>query len=81
MQEFNTVVCGIPCIVRVIDWEPFVPMNTSGHPDNWMPEEGGFGSWELLDSRGRLAPWLERKMTQAERDALDSEIFDHMENK
>jgi hypothetical protein len=80
MTEFNTRVCGIPCIVRVLEWEAFVPMRTSGHPDNWAPEEGGYGSWELLDTRGRPAPWLERKMKQADIDALSSEVYDQMEN-
>lgn len=79
MTEFESRVCGIPCIVRVLDWEPFVPMYTGGHPDNWMPEEGGHGSWEILDRRGRPAPWLERKMTQAEQDRIYSEVFDKME--
>ena len=81
MTEFESRVCGIPCIVRVLDWEPFVPMYTGGHPDNWMPEEGGHGSWEMLDRRGRPAPWLERKMTQAEQDRIYSEVFDKMEHK
>lgn len=80
MTEFESRVCGIPCIVRVLDWEPFVPMYTGGHPDNWMPEEGGHGSWEILDRRGRPAPWLERKMTQAEQDRIYSEVFDKMEH-
>jgi hypothetical protein len=80
MTEFSTRVCGIPCIVRVLEWEPFVPMYTRGHPDNWMPEEGGHGSWELLDTRGRPALWLERKMKQADIDALSSEVYDHMES-
>jgi hypothetical protein len=80
MTEFSTRVCGIPCIVRVLEWEAFVPMRTSGHPDNWMPEEGGHGSWELLDTRGRPAPWLERKMKQADIDALSNEVYDQMES-
>jgi hypothetical protein len=80
MTEFSTHVCGIPCLVRVLEWEPFVPMCTRGHPDNWMPEEGGYGSWEILDTRGRPAPWLERKMKQADIESLHREVYDQMEN-
>lgn len=78
--EIDARVCGIPCIVRVLEWEPFVPMYTGGHPDNWMPEEGGHGSWEILDKRGRPAPWLERKMKQPDIDAVNSLVYDRMEN-
>ena len=81
MTEFESTVCGIPCIVRVLEWEPFVPMYTGGHPDNWMPEEGGYGHWEILDRRGRPAPWLERKMTQADQDRIAAEVYDKMENR
>lgn len=80
MTEFDTRVCGIPCIVRVIEWEPFVPARTGGSPDNWAPEEGGYGSWEILDTRGRPAPWLERKMTLQDVGRLNAEVYDRMEN-
>ncbi len=80
MSEFETTCCGIPCIVRVTYWEPYVPARLSGHPDNWAPAEGGDGDWEILDRKGRPAAWLERKMTDKDRSAISREVFEHMEN-
>jgi hypothetical protein len=30
MTEFESNVCGIPCIIRVTDWEGYVPARLSG---------------------------------------------------
>ena len=80
MHEFETRVCGIPCIVRVTSWEAYVPAQVSGPPEYCYPAEGGCGDWEILDSRGRPAPWLEKKMTGAERQEVDAFLFEKMEN-
>ena len=81
MSEFETRVCGIPCIVRVLSWEPYLPAKVSGPPEYCYPAEGGYGEWEILDSRGRPAPWLEQKMTDADRRKIESFLFDQMENR
>ena len=80
MTEFESTCCGIPCIIRVTDWEGYIPAHLSGHPDNWAPSEGGEGEWEICDLRGRPAPWLERKMTSDDQSRIDQEVFEHMEN-
>lgn len=80
MYEFEARVCGIPCIVRVTSWEAYVPAKVSGPPEHCYPAEGGYGDWEILDSRGRPAPWLEKKMTGAERQEVDAFLFEKMEN-
>jgi len=79
MSEFETRVCGIPCIVRVLSWEPYVPAKVSGPPEHCYPAEGGCGEWEILDTRGRLAPWLENKMTDKDHRLLSEKVFNHME--
>jgi hypothetical protein len=43
--------------------------------------EGGCGEWEVRDRRGRPAPWLERKLTEAERKRIDQQVFDYMEGR
>ena len=80
MSEFDTRVRGIPCIVRVTYWEPYIPAKISGPPDNCYPAEGGEGDWEILDSRGRPAPWLEKKMAPQDHAKLSKEVFDFMES-
>lgn len=77
--EFASTVCGIPCIVRVTHWEAYDPGCRSGPPERCYPAEGGEGEWEILDRRGRPAPWLERKLTGDDRERIDTEVFNHME--
>ena len=78
--EFEDRVAGIPCIIAVTDWEPYVPAQISGPPEHCYPAEGGCGEWIVLDRRGRLAPWLERKLTDRERDRIDALVFEKMED-
>ena len=80
MTEFETAVCGIPCRVRVTEWEPYCPAVLRADPDDSSEEEGGHGTWEILDRNGRPAPWLERKITGQELAQLEHEIYNHMEN-
>ena len=80
MSEFDTTVCGIPCIVRVLSWERYVPAKVNGPPEYCYPSEGGYGEWEILDRKGKPAPWLEKKLTDKERVRIDEEVFNHMEN-
>ena len=81
IAEIESRVAGIPCLIGVIDWEGYVPAYTSGPPDRCYPSEGGCGSWEVLDRRGRKAPWLERKMTAADERRVEQDVFEAMENK
>ena len=80
MTEFESTVCGIPCIVRVKYWDAYVPAQTSGPPERCYPSEGGEGAWEILDRKGRPAPWLDNKLTDDDRYRIDTEVFNHMEN-
>ena len=80
MSEFECTCCGIPCIIRVLSWESFRPAYIGGPPENCYPEEGGQGDWEILDRKGRPAPWLETKMTPKERVRIDEKVFEYMEN-
>lgn len=79
MHEFESRVCGIPCLIRVTSYEAYVPARTYGPPENCYPAEGGCGDWEVLDRRGRPAPWLERKLTKDDISRIDSEVFEEME--
>lgn len=71
MSQFPFRVCGIPCIVSVLDWEPYDPGQISGPPERCYPPEGGWVEFELLDQKGRKAEWLERKMGAGEREDVE----------
>lgn len=81
MTEFDSTVCGIPCIVRVTHWDAYDPGRYNGPPESCYPPEGGEGEWEILDRKGQPAPWLERKMTDDDHEKIEAEVFNHMENK
>lgn len=78
--EIEHTVCGIPCIIGVTDYEPYVSAQTYGPPENCYPAEGGYGEYELLDRKGYRALWLERKVTAQEEDNIQEAIFEYMEN-
>ena len=80
LVEFEDRVAGLPCLIVVTYWEPYVPAKVSGPPEYCYPAEGGCCEWEVRDRRGRPAPWLERKLTDAERERIDQLVFDKMEN-
>ena len=83
MTEFDTTCCGIPCTVRVTYWEPYRAAKVNGPPEYCYPAEGGEGEWEILDRKGRPAPWLEKKLQNDARESerLEQEVFDYMENR
>jgi hypothetical protein len=64
-------ICGIPCTLRIDGYE-----NVPGR-DTWDSADD-FHGWEeveftVCDQRGRPAPWLERKMSEADwRDAEEA---------
>jgi len=77
IAEIESRVAGIPCLIGVIDWEAYVPAYTSGPTDRCYPSEGGCGSWEVLDRRGRKAAWLERKLTDKDTSRIEQEVGEY----
>lgn len=64
------VLGGLPAIARVHSFYPVI------HATWHHPEEGGEVDWELLDSRGREADWIEKRLTDLERSRLDDEVYE-----
>ena len=67
-MTFTTKICGIPCQVRINNFSA-ADHNASSSDDF----HGGF-DFEVLDSRGRKADWLERKMGWDDEQQLTHEI-------
>lgn len=60
-MEFETRVRGIPCICRVTNYYPYIPPYIyGGAPGDALPPEEEYIEYELLDSRGRRACWLDK---------------------
>lgn len=78
IAEFEARVAGIPCVVGVLSYIPYRAAYTSGPPEHCCDAEGGESEWIILDRRGRPAPWLEKKLTDAEKRRIDNEVIEHM---
>lgn len=50
-----------------------IPMRVLGIPC-LIEVPGESNDWDILDRRGRWAPWLERKLSAKDRRELDGEI-------
>lgn len=72
-REFDTKISGIPCICRVDHYRPAVPDHWGARMEDaeqGSPEEFDF---TILTRRGKPAPWLERKLTDQDRERLAEE--------
>ena len=65
MKTFESKVAGIPCLIRVDDYEIIPPWRGSAHTCLSSDDFYGYEEIEytVLDRRGREAMWLERKIT------------------
>ena len=68
---FDTRVNGIPCVCKVLEYTPYIPMQVygPGMGDAHPPESEVF-EFALLDRSNKPAPWLEKYVTEAVSDRL-----------
>lgn len=75
MNTFHSNVCGIPCLIRVLDATPFVPAVIGSDPSRSCAQDSGHVEFEILDRKGKPAPWLTRKMNDKEYTRIEQEAF------
>lgn len=61
LDKIETRIAGIPCLIGVTSYGR--PAYTAGAPENCAP--GECAEYDVLDMRGRPAPWLVQKMKMA----------------
>lgn len=70
----ETRIQGIPCIVEMTSYFRLAPQGRSA--DSSDDCYGGHEiEFTVCDRRGRPAPWLERKMTDADYDRIEDELI------
>ena len=71
---FRTQISGIPCQCEVLDYCIASPilLTGTGYGDATPPEPEVF-EFQIRSTKGELAPWLERKLTDEDMDRLLSE--------
>lgn len=76
LATIETRIAGIPCQVGVRSF--FHQPPHQGSPWSCDSADDFYGytdtEWEVLDRRGRKAPWLEKKLTAAERQRIEREV-------
>jgi len=78
MPMIEAHIHGIPCLIEVTHYAPRLPGRYSGPPESCYPDDPEEIDFTVCDRRGRPAPWLERKMTQADRDEIETLISHEM---
>lgn len=63
-MEFRTRINNIPCICKVIEYHPYIPMYVYGcAPGEAEPPENEIMDFVILDTNGYKAPWLQKHVT------------------
>lgn len=76
MIDFETRVQGIPCTVMVVHHKYTKP---DPYADSSEDYSGGWElDWHLCNLRGAPAPWLEAKLTDADRQRIENEIIEEL---
>lgn len=70
--EIEHRIAGIPCLIGVIYF--------ASEAQTWDDPGSVDAEWEVLDRRGRPAPWLERKVDSKEEDAIFEAVCREMED-
>lgn len=75
-----TTICGIPCQVEVTHFSAAIQGKINAEVDYCYAPEDAEIEYQVLDRRGRPAPWLERKLTDAERGRIETELLREQES-
>jgi hypothetical protein len=72
IAEIETRVAGIPCIVGVTHFESVA--GDSRADSDWDYYGYTEAEFEVLDRRGRPAPWLAKKLSSSDESRIEKEI-------
>ena len=72
IAEIETTVAGIPCIIGVTEYSSVA--GDSRADSDWDYYGYTECDWQVLDRRGRPAPWLAKKLTSKIEAAIEAEI-------
>lgn len=76
MNLIEATVQGIPCLIKVTHFSPGRPGRYHGPAEDCYPDEDPEFSYDILDRRGRPAPWLARKATDADHNKISELILE-----
>jgi len=78
LAKIKTTVSGIPALIGVFLYENVVPDHRCTDSD---VDFNGYIDIEfnILDSKGRLAPWLSKKLTEKSIEQIEEQIIQHFD--
>lgn len=79
VAEVEAYVCGIPAILVVQTYTKVKGSFSHNAPSDLDYYGYREVEFDVCDRNGRPAPWLERKMTDADWNAAEQKIIDYME--
>lgn len=78
MAEIESKVAGIPCLIGVTEFSSVRGSYSYNAPSDMDYYGYSESEWDVLDRRGRPAAWLERKLTDDDRQRIEQEIAEAM---
>lgn len=72
----ETRIAGIPCLIDVTHFERVRGSNQAD--SDWDYTGYSECEWDVLDRRGRPAPWISCKLTDKDRERIECEIEEEM---
>ena len=79
IAEIESMVSGIPCLIGVTEFSSVRGSYSYNAPSDMDYYGYSESEWDVLDRRGRPAAWLERKLTDNDRQRIEHEIAQEME--
>ena len=78
IAEIESRVAGIPCLIGVTHFDSVRGSYSYNAPSDMDYYGYTESEWDVLDRRGRQAAWLERKLTDDDRQRIEQEIAEAM---
>lgn len=78
IAEIESRVAGIPCLIGVSHFDCVRGSYSYNAASDWDYYGYSESEWDVLDRRGRPAAWLERKLTDDDRQRIEQEIAEAM---
>lgn len=78
LAEIESKVAGIPCLIGVTEFSSVRGSYSYNAPSDMDYYGYSESEWDVLDRRGRPAAWLERKLTNDDRQRIEQEIAEAM---
>jgi hypothetical protein len=80
IAEIEHRVAGIPCLIGVTHYESVRGSYSYHAPSDYDYYGYTESEWEILDRRGRPAPWLARKATSKDNTSIEEAISNALED-